>query len=71
MSRQDLYPNPASASELYDVISDICLNAEDQGIDRDRVRDVLTNVRREQFPPQMRSEPADFGGGETTGVQDL
>jgi len=49
MSRQDTYPSPESPAELYDTITDICFNAEDNDIERERVREVLKCVRKEQF----------------------
>ncbi|WP_256394136.1 TCP-1/cpn60 chaperonin family protein [Natronoarchaeum rubrum] len=71
---------PDSGSDVEDFVADYAFDAIDAGVHPTAVRDALREAAEEIENRQRtgefrdtpkRSEPADFGGGESTGVQDL
>lgn len=71
---------PDDRADVLDFVADYARDAIDAGVHPTEVRSALTEAaeeiterqRRGEFNVEpRRSEPADFGGGESTGVQDL
>jgi len=71
---------PSTKSDVLDFVADYAHDAVDAGVHDHAVVRALEEAAEEieaeyqdsdGRPEPTRSEPADFGGGETTGVQDL
>jgi len=71
---------PSTEANVLDFVADYAHDAIDAGVPEDAVVRALEEAAEEieaeyqdtdGRPEPRRSEPADFGGGETTGVQDL
>ena len=61
---------------LEDHVADIAKDAVDDGLGKDAIEQALRDAADEigEYETRVeprRSEPADFGGGDSTGVQDL
>lgn len=69
---------PDGGDDVLDFAADYARDAIDAGVEPTAVVDALRKAadeiedldERDHFET-IRTEPADFGGGETTGVQDL
>jgi len=71
---------PDNQRDVHDFIVDYSRDAIDAGVHPSQVITALEKATNEMLEAQQngefrdeakRSEPADFGGGESTGVQDL
>jgi len=69
---------PEGRSDVLDFVADYARDAVDAGVDPAEVvgaipeaADEIEELDERDHFKTVRSEPADFGGGESTGVQDL